>query len=45
MALRDWKNTENAKKMTLTSQGLSKNILPDRQKSQKSVKTMKNGQL
>ena len=45
MVLRDWKNTENAKKMTLTSQGLSKNILPDRQKSPKSVKTMKNGQL
>ena len=45
MALRDWKNTENAKKMTMTSQELSKNILPDRRKLQKSVKTMKNGQL
>ena len=38
MALRDWKNTENAKKMTLTSQGLSKNILPDRRKLPNCVK-------
>ena len=39
--LKDWKNTENAKKMTLTSQGLSKNILPDRQKLLNCVKNSK----
>ena len=38
MVLRDRKNNENEKKMTLTSQGLSKNILPDRQKLPKLVK-------
>ena len=38
MVLRDWKNTENAKKMTQTSQGLSKNILPNRQKLPNCVK-------
>ena len=36
--LRDWKNTENAKKMTQTSQGLSKNILPNRRKLPNCVK-------
>ena len=38
MVLRDWKNTENAKKMTLTRQGLSKNILPDRRKLPNCIK-------
>ena len=38
MVLRDWKNTENAKKMTQTSQGLSKNILPNRRKLPNCVK-------
>ena len=38
MVLKDWKNTENAKKKDPDHQGLLKNILPDRRKLPNCVK-------